>query len=235
MSIKHLLEILNSDLRYRHNCVNLNASENYTSTLVKSILNQPAYDNYTFPPAGGEIQGPWAFSPKTYYDQITDHITKLCHELLNTSYVDPRPKGGQGAEIAVLLALAESGDTVFYVQEKDGGHFGLNFSAKKCGINLVSLEFDSCTQLLEIQKNVEKMQQYWQPNNRKLVIIGQSYILRKQPYQAFSQAVKQAFPDVILSCDTSHTLGLLIGKQFKFSYINTCINIHMMNTYLINT
>lgn len=214
MSYENLLNILNSDYEYRNNSINLNASENYTSARVKKIITHPAYDNYTFPPAGGAIQGVWDFHPKPYFEQISDYITNVCNELLCVRYVDSRPKGGQAAEIAVLLAFCEKGDTVFYVDENDGGHFGLNLIADKCGIRLVPLLFDHSTHLLEIEKNVSHMLANWKKNDRKLVIIGQSFVLRKQPYKQFAETVKSQIPDIILSCDISHALGLVVGGQY---------------------
>ncbi len=213
MISERLSKLLIQDLDLRQYTINLNASENFTSNTVKNIIKNPCYDNYSFPPYGGVIEGIWRFSGSPY-DAISEYISELCFELLNTKEVDPRPKGGQAAEIGVLLSLAKSGDKVFYISEKDGGHVGLEYIAHKCGIQLQPLLFNQDTHTLLIDENVEQMKKIWKPSDKKSVILCQSYMLKAQPYSVFSQAVKTQFKDCILSCDVSHPLGLIVGGQF---------------------
>lgn len=209
-----LKKLLALDEDVRKNTINLNASENFTSNTVKNILSHLAYDNYSFPPYGGLIEGIWEFSGTNTYDIICEHINELCADMLATKEVDSRPKGGQAAEISVLLSLASAGDQVFYISEKNGGHVGLDFIANQCGIRLIPLLFDPRTHTLLIDENIETMKNTWKSNSKKTVMLCQSYLLKAQPYDQFSKAVKSQFPDCMMSCDVSHPLGLIIGHQF---------------------
>jgi glycine hydroxymethyltransferase len=208
--------LLTQEANWRQQTISLNASENYTSPLVKKIIGQhPSYDFYAFPPSGGIIEGPWCFSGQPYLEQIEQHINHLGQQLLNCGQIDARAKGGQAAEITVLLGLAEAHDAVFYVQEKDGGHFGLNFMSQKLGIQLIPICFNNENFQIDIQQTLQRMKIVWQKNTkRKLIIIGQSFILRQQPLQALVNVVKNEFNDVLICYDVSHTLGLIIGQQF---------------------
>jgi glycine hydroxymethyltransferase len=220
--------LLTQEADWRQQTISLNASENYTSPLVKKIIGEhPSYDFYAFPPSGGVIEGPWYFSGPPYLEQIEQHISHLGQQLLNCVQIDARPKGGQAAEIAVLLGLAEAGDSVFYVQERDGGHFGLNFLSQKLGIHLIPICFNNENFQIDIQQTLRQMQITWRQNTqRKLVLIGQSFILRPQPLQELVEVVKNEFNDVLICYDVSHTLGLIIGQQFPNPILQNVDLIH---------
>lgn len=217
MSLSQTLKLLlTQEANWRKQTINLNASENYTSPLVKQLIGlHPSYDFYTFPPSGGSIDGPWYFPQPPYLQQIEVHINQLGKILLACSILDPRPKGGQAAEIAVLTGLAKAGDKVFYVQGQDGGHFGLNFISQKIGIQLIPIPFDEENYQIDVDKTQQLIPTLWQKETpRKIILIGQSFILRQQPLAKLVEKAKNQFPDLIVACDVSHTLGLIIGKQF---------------------
>ena len=105
---------------------------------------------------------------------------------------------------------------VFYVREEDGGHFGLSEIARRCGIDLQPIVFDPYTHLINPIKTFEQMQLLWgrQHQEHRLVMIGQSLILRTQPLDELVHIIRQYFPDVIVSYDASHVLGLIVGNAF---------------------
>ena len=209
-----LKELIKKDYVERCEVLNLNASENHMSKVAHLLLGlSPSYDCYEFPPCAGNITGPWQFSDNPVNETIHQFIASRCLELLGSDRVDARLRGGQAAEIAVLLGLSEAGDNVFYVSEEDGGHFGLTEIAKRCGINLCAITFDHDTHWVDIDKTMETLKKYWTPNANKLVVLNQSFILRSQRWLALVNALKAEYPDVIISCDVSHLLGLIVGKQ----------------------
>ncbi|MDR5617833.1 hypothetical protein [Arsenophonus sp.] len=54
---KELTALLKQEADWRNNTINLNASENYTSPIVKKIIGlHPSYDFYDFPPSGGLLK-----------------------------------------------------------------------------------------------------------------------------------------------------------------------------------
>lgn len=212
----HLTHLLIQEAHWRTQTINLNASENYTSPLVKQLIGlHPSGDNYSFPPAGGTIEAPWHFTHASFLQQIEDHINCIGKSLLECTSIDPRPKGGQAAEIAVLTGLANAGDKVLYVQEQDGGHFGLNFISQKIGIQLIPLPFDEENYQIDVDKTRLLIPTLWKKETpRKIILIGQSFILRQQPLEKLVEISKASFPDSIIACDVSHILGLIIGKQW---------------------
>ncbi len=216
MGLSRVLKTLfDLEADWRHQTINLNASENYTSAAVKKMLSHPSYDFYSFPPSGGEIEGPWRFSKPSYLQQIDEHINKLGQKLLHCETLDCRLKGGQGAEIAVIMGLANTGDHVFYVQESDGGHFGLSFVSKKMGVRLIPISFDDEKHQIDITQTLENMNKIWKNDGtRKLMMIGQSFMLKTLHFKELIEKVKSKFSNVIVCCDVSHVLGLIVGKQY---------------------
>lgn len=213
---QELLLLLQKEADWRKKTINLNASENYTSPLVKQLVGlHPSYDCYPFPPAGGGIEGPWKFSGPPYLQSIEHMLNRLGEHLLGCPTLDARPKGGQAAEITLLIGLANAGDTIFYVQESDGGHFGLNLISQKMNIQLVPLCFNHERYQIDVPNTLKRLQHTWKHSTtRKLILIGQSFILRQQPLSTLVAEAKNIFPDIIISCDISHTLGLIMGQQF---------------------
>ena len=217
MSLSQTLKLLlTQEANWRRQTINLNASENYTSPLVKQLIGlHPSYDFYTFPPSGGSIDGPWYFTQPPYLQKIEAHINQLGKILLDCNILDPRPKGGQASEIAVLTGLAKAGDKVLYVQEQDGGHFGLNFISQKIGIQLIPIPFDGENYQIDVEKTQQLILKIWKKETpRKIILIGQSFVLRQQPLDKLVEKAKNQFPDLIVAYDVSHILGLIIGKQF---------------------
>lgn len=210
-----LKKLFRLEADWRHHTVNLNASENYTSASVKKMLCHPSYDFYSFPLSGGEISGPWVFSQPSYLQQLDQTINHLGQTLLGCEMLDCRLKGGQGAEIAVIMGLAKGGDSVFYVQESDGGHFGLNFVSEKMGVRLIPICFNNQTHQIDIEATINTMNKVWKKDgSQKLVMLGQSFLLRELFFKAFAEKVKNTFSNVVICCDVSHVLGLIIGKQY---------------------
>lgn len=206
--------IAHQDAMERYLTLNLNASENHTSQLVRHILAQhPCYDNYEFPPSGGDIVGPWQFTKEPYNEQLVTVIADQCQELLGSPHISVRPRGGQAAEIALLLALGKTGDTLFYVQETDGGHFGLTHMAKHCGMQLLPIPFHPTTHFIDTEQLLINMKKVWCPNSTKVMMINQSFVLRPQRWQHLIETIKHTFPDCVITCDLSHTIGLIMGKQ----------------------
>lgn len=216
------LSSLQVDGNDRVNTINLNASENFTSQSVKKVIgSHPAYDCYHFAPLGGMKNDHWSFIETSFTEKMRLHLENISKEFFGTPLIDPRPKGGQIAEISVLLGVAGRGDTVFYVGEEDGGHFGLSQMAKIAGIRLEPIVFYHTSHLIDIDSTIMKM---WDVSSRsplgenrnkpKALIISQSFVLRRQHIQELCSKVRNAFPDIIITWDASHTLGLVIGKEY---------------------
>ena len=145
----------------------------------------------------------------------------LSKELFGTDLFDPRPKGGQIAEISVLLGVASRGDTVFYVGEDDGGHYGMSQMAKIAGIRMESIVFHHTSHLIDIDSTIMKMRDIVgqsplgeNRNEPKALIISQSFVLRRQHIRDLCSRVRDAFPNIVITWDASHTLGLIIGKEY---------------------
>lgn len=212
-ALEQLNDFLKEDCTYRSSILNLNASENHMSLSAKKILTSNAYDCYDFPPCAGEIFGSWHFSEACHHAKLSAFIADQTQYFLGTRRVDFRPRGGQAAEISILLGLANSGDHVFYVSEHCGGHFGLNYIASKCGISMHDIVFDQHTHLIDIERTLTMMSNVWQASSNKLMLVNQSFIVQSQPWEKIVSAFKAQYPDMVISCDISHLLGLIIGHQ----------------------
>lgn len=213
-NLTQFIRLLNGDASERYNTINLIASENVTSPLVKYIIGlHPAYDCYHLAPPNDLENRYWLHLENPFIKNIRKTLETLSENLLKTPILDPRPKGGQTAEIAVLLGLARCGDTVFVVEEEDGGHFGLFKMAQVAGINLKPIIFDHATQLIDIDATIKRMKSCGN-SNVKAIIVAQSIVLRKQNISELCIKVKEQFPDIKVTWDVSHILGLIMGGEY---------------------
>jgi glycine hydroxymethyltransferase len=217
-SITRLSKAFQGDAYNRINTINLVASENVTSECVRKTLSHPCYDYYHFSAASEKIQDDyWLFYDNSFIKDVRSQIKSFSEELLKSSIIDPRPKGGQCAQLATLLGIACRDDIVFYVGEEDGGHYGLSDIAKIAGILLIPIIFNQTDCAIDIEKTLRKIKDTsisTSIDRCKGLILGQSFTLRKEKLAELCLAIKASFPNMIITFDASHTLGLIMGNKY---------------------
>lgn len=217
-NIKRLSEAFQGDADNRTTTINLVASENITSECVRKTLSHPCYDYYHFSAASEKIQDDyWLFYDNFFIKDVRSQIKLFSKDLLKSPIIDPRPKGGQCAQLATLLGIASRDDIVFYVREEDGGHYGLSDIAKIAGILLIPIIFNQADCTIDIERTLKKIKDVslsTNTNRCKGLIIGQSFTLRKEKLAELCSEIKESFPNMVITFDASHTLGLIMGNEY---------------------
>jgi glycine hydroxymethyltransferase len=204
--IQTLKTIIEQDNDYRQDSLDLTASENYTSTLVRSASTLISGAFYHFIGMYPAAPGEWFFPDSKAWLQITESLRDLGKKLFHSATFDERPNGGSITEMAVVLAACKQGDAYIHFAPEDGGHFGSQAIAQKVGIQEYYLPYNAETQQIDLDRLAGLLKQH---PNIKLVMLDQSHKLRFQPLKD----IRQVIDNIPLVYDCSHDAGLIIGGQ----------------------
>jgi len=202
-------EKLNGHESWRMNCLNLIASENYSSNDVRQVQCSDLMHRYSY----------WLENdPKTRYYQGNKYIQEielkaieLAKELFNADFVEIRAISGMTANFGVLMGLTNPDDLVIECGRNIGGHRTASklTTAKVVRLRVMNYPVDP----LRYNLDLEKAKQVIEEQRPKLLTLGASIFLFPHPVRE----IKAAAEDVgaYVSYDASHVLGLIAGKQFQ--------------------
>lgn len=123
IEIEDVRKIINEQEKWRGNrCINLIASENVQSPLVKELMVSDFVSRY----AEGHPNTPFSmnryYQGTKYIDMVETTAVEEMKDLLRCRHVDVRPISGNMANNAVFFALLAGGDPVISVSGNAGGH-----------------------------------------------------------------------------------------------------------------
>lgn len=202
-------EILKKHDDYRARCLNLIASENYSSEVVRSYLDTDFNNRYgcyaTMDLDDREYSG------NKYINEFEKEVHELVKSVFGGTYVDLRPIGGHMAGMAVVLGLLDPGDLVIEVSLADWGH-GLVGPMRQISqfaetINVEYMKFDKTGAV-----DVEALKEMAKRLNPKMIIFGGSGTLFAEPIKELRGIADDK--NIILAYDASHVTGLIAGKTF---------------------
>lgn len=208
-TLEDIDKLLEKHTRYRNDCLNLIASENYVSHTVRSYLDNDFGNRYgcyaTLNPALREYPG------NRYINEFEMATHELMKQVFHGEYVDLRPIGGHMAGMAVVLALLEPGDLVIEVSLKDWGH-GLvgpmcqvSHFDKTIQVQYMAFDSDRCV-------DSEKLEAQIRSQKPKLVIFGGSGTLFPEPVKEFRALADEL--GFLIAYDASHVTGLIAAGVF---------------------
>jgi glycine hydroxymethyltransferase len=188
------------------NSLPLIASENLISPLAREMLLIDFQDRY----AEG-LPGERYYQGNRFVDQVEVRVTELARRLFRCSHADVRPISGTNANLAVLFALAEPGDTLTSVALSDGAHistakFG---SVGVRGCKTVTYPFDRRNMNLDVDGTVKLLREV----RPKIALFGQSVFLFPTPLRELRDALQEVGCPVWY--DAAHVLGLIAGGEFQ--------------------
>jgi len=201
--------LLKKHENYRESCLNLIASENYSSEKVRNYLGCDFSNRYgcyeTNNPAEREYTG------NKFIHEFEMATHELVKDIFKAKYADLRPISGHMAGMSVVLALLEPGDLVIEVNLKDWGH---GLVGPMCQIrqfdetiNVEYMPFNS-DRAVDTEKLLVQVKQL----NPKLVIMGGSGTLFAEPVKELRKlADEQGF---LIAYDASHVTGLIASGVF---------------------
>jgi glycine hydroxymethyltransferase len=183
-------------------CLNMIASENFSSPQTRGMLVTDFANRYTSPDK--------FYRGARFMDEVQALAEEVARKVYNAKFADVRPTSGHAADLALLLTLVSRGDKVVSVGIENGGYPGISHVGlgKILGLKNLYFEFDdkafnidakATRHLLELEKP-------------KLLVFGSSFILFPQPVREVSSMVDG---ESICVYDGSHVMGLLAGGEFQ--------------------
>ena len=203
MSAELKRTIENHERWRREECLNLIASENVTSPVVRKILGSDLGHRYT---ATDHF-----YMGCKFINQAETIARELVRDVFGSEWADVTPLSGHIADMTLLSTFARRGDKILTMSTEYGGYFGTSEAGFPRILGLVNLyfPFDKDRWNIEIEKTVELIAS----EVPKLVILGASYILFPHPVEQIAKACRET--GTMLAFDGSHVMGLIAGGAFQ--------------------
>ncbi len=182
----------------RANAINMIASENRTSPLVRIMMASDLAHRYSDQWYGGTH----------FIRRIMEICEELLQKLFNAQYVLIAPLSGNLAVLSAVLGLTKPEEIVAKVFHEDGG-YPLDLDVfNRLGLKL---PFNPTTRTIDMALSKDILLQ----NLPSLIMLGQSIFTHPHPVQELRRLIDEHAPTVPLVFDGSHVLGLIAGKQFQ--------------------
>lgn len=207
-SVSRIRELVSQHEAWRGVCVNLIASENVTSPLVRGLLASDLlhrYADYDLDPQERKYRG------TQYIEEIERETVQLARQLFGARFVELRPIGGHIACMAGLLAVLKPGDTVMEVARDIGGHrtatkFGL---CSVLSYRTVYFPSDCAAYNVDVDRSAELIREV----RPRLLIFGSSNFLFPHPVKELVAVAREV--GALVAYDASHVFGLIAGGGFQ--------------------
>jgi glycine hydroxymethyltransferase len=205
--IYRIVELVRNHNKWRRKeCINLIASENVTSPLVDMLYMNDGMHRYA--------EGlPWKryYQGTRYIDEIEEKTNQALGELFEAKFVDIRPVSGTSANGAAFYSLGERNSIALVAPVYAGSHvshtkFGI---LGALGIVETELPFNHEEMKVDVDRSIKEIKN----KKPKIVIVGGSLILFRQPVKELREAANEVGSYIIY--DAAHVLGLIAGKQFQ--------------------
>jgi len=201
-----ITELIKKEYERQKSGLELIASENYVSEDILKAMGSICTNKYA--------EG---YPGKRYYGgcEVVDQIEKIAIERLKTLYraewANVQPHSGAQANMAVIMALLQPGDTFMGLDLSQGGHLSHGSSVNASGIlyNAVAYGLNPETGLVDYDK-MEKTALKCKP---KLIIGGASAYSREWDYERMRAIADKV--GAILWIDMAHTAGMIAAGLLK--------------------
>lgn len=200
-----VFESVKNELRRQQEQIELIASENFAPLSVMETCGTPLTNKY----AEGYPKARW-YGGCGFVDQVEDIARNRLKQIFGAEYANVQPHSGTQANMAVLMAAMEKGDTLLAMDLACGGHLShghpLNFSGKF--YNVVSYGVNKDTECLDYEE-IEKLAV---ENKPKVIIAGASAYPRIIDFKKFREISDKV--GALLFVDMAHFAGLVAAKIY---------------------
>jgi len=205
-----------SESKRQENCIELIASENFTSRAVMEAQGSSLTNKY----AEG-IPGKRYYCGCDEVDKVEILAQNRLKTLFNCSYANVQPHSGSQANQSVYFALLQPGDTILAMSLDSGGHLTHGASCNQSGkwFNSIFYGVDSKTHYIDFDE-VEKLALR---HNPKLIISGFSSYTRELDFKEFRKIADKV--GAYLMADIAHIAGIIaVGEHsspFPYAHVVT--------------
>ena len=183
-------------------CLNMIASENFSSPQTRGMLVTDFANRYTAPDK--------FYRGTRFIDEVQALAEEVARKVFNAKFADVRPTSGHAADMALLLTLVSRGDKIVSVGIENGGYPGISHVGLGKILGLKNLYFAFDDKAFNIDaKATKRLLELEKP---KLLVFGSSFIPFPQPVREVSSMVDG---ESICVYDGSHVMGLLAGGEFQ--------------------
>jgi len=182
-------------------CLNMIASENFSSPQVRGMLVTDFGNRYTAPDK--------FYRGAKFMDEVQVLAEDVARKVFNARFADVRPISGHTADMAVLMTLVGRGDTILSVNVDDGGYPGISHLGlgKILGLKNVYFPYDKRAVNIDA-KETKRLLGIEEP---QLIVFGSSFIPFPHPVREVSSMARES----LCIYDGSHVMGLLAGGEFQ--------------------
>ena len=209
MTLEHLYETdpllaaaVSDELIRQRSCIELIASENFTSVAVLEAVGSVLTNKYA--------EG---YPSKRYYGgcHVVDVVETLAIErackLYGSAFANVQSHSGTNANLAAYMATVKWGDTMLGMSLAHGGHLShgspVNFSGQ--WYNMVAYSVDPDTEMIDMDE-VERIAKECRP---KAIIAGASAYPRIIDFERFYEIAREV--EAFMIVDMAHIAGLVAG------------------------
>ena len=211
-----LFELIKKESERQHSGLELIASENYVSDDVLRAMGSICTNKYA--------EG---YPGKRYYGgcEVVDQIEQLAIDRLKAIYgaewANVQPHSGAQANMAVMMAVLQPGDTMMGLDLSMGGHLTHGSPVNASGIlyNIVSYGLNPQTGRVDY----DEMERLALEHKPRLIVGGASAYSREWDYERMRAIADKV--GALLWIDMAHTAGLiaagLLKNPVKYAHIVT--------------
>ncbi|MBI1973450.1 serine hydroxymethyltransferase, partial [Candidatus Micrarchaeota archaeon] len=186
---------LRGELARQQNCLDLIASENYTSPAVLEAMGSVLSNKYS-----EGYPGKRYYAGNSVVDEVETLAIERCKFLFRAQHANVQPLTGAVANMAAYFAFLEPGDKLMGMRLDMGGHLThgspVNFSGKF--YRVCSYGVDQQTQMLDYDK-IRKQAMEEKP---KLIVCGYTAYPRTIDFKAFREIADEC--GAFLMADIAH-------------------------------
>lgn len=211
MDIQKFIRQIKIDEENNSNFLHLTANEAQMSNTARTFLGSKLNERYYM--GGGNENRIVDFGHFTALgiksvENLLEAAKEAAKEMLGAADVNLNVLSGVHSMMCSLLSTTEPGDTIMTVPLKYGGHFATVGIIQKIGRKQVFADFD----FKNLRFDVDKIAETVKKNRVRAIYLDVSYYLNPHNLREMREAIGK---EPIIIYDASHTIGLIMGKQFQ--------------------
>jgi len=188
------------EIKRQQETIELIASENIASGAVMAVQGSVLTNKY----AEGYPRRRY-YGGCEFVDEVETLAIERARKLFQATYANVQPHSGSQANMAVLFALLNAGDTVLGMDLSCGGHLTHGSSVNFSGRFFNFVHYGVCRDSETI--DYDEVRQLAREHLPKMIIAGASAYPRFIDFEAFSSIAAEI--DALLMVDMAHIAGLV--------------------------